>query len=125
VGSACTVLLGFGVTSVPLAATATTLVGLFLGVAGSGSIAVAAAIYPTAIRATGIGWGIGMGRAGQVVAPLIASWLLAHGDGQQMLMVMAAMLLASTIAVLLLARSAGLAGVARPVVVTGSGTPSR
>ena len=127
-GAAATVRLGFGVAAVPLAAAATTLVGLFAGIAGSGSIAVAALIYPTAIRATGIGWGIGMGRAGQVAAPLFASWLLAHGDGRQMLMVMAAMLVASVAFVLPLGRSASLARAARTVAPTSprhsSSTPA-
>jgi AAHS family 4-hydroxybenzoate transporter-like MFS transporter len=111
-GAACTVLLGFGVGTVALAATATALVGLFLGIAGSGSIAIAAVIYPTAIRATGLGWGIGIGRGGQFVLPLIASWLLTRGDGQNMLMVIAAMLVTSIVAVLLLGRATGRARLA-------------
>lgn len=111
-GAVCTVLLGFAVNTVALAATATALVGLFLGIAGSGSIAISALIYPTAIRATGIGWGIGMGRGGQFVLPLIASWLLTQGDGQHMLLVIAVMLMTSIVAVLLLGRSAGRARLA-------------
>jgi AAHS family 4-hydroxybenzoate transporter-like MFS transporter len=107
IGSICTVLLGFSVGSVALAAMATALVGLFVGIAGSGSIAVAALIYPTAIRATGIGWGVGIGRAGQVVAPLIAAWLLTQSDGQHMLLVMAVLLITSLVAVFLLGRSMG------------------
>jgi MFS transporter, AAHS family, 4-hydroxybenzoate transporter len=106
-GAVCTVLLGFGVGTVTLAATATALVGLFLGIAGAGSIAIAALIYPTAIRATGIGWGIGIGRGGQVVLPLIASWLLTQSDGQDMLLVIAAILVTSVVAVLLLGRRTG------------------
>ena len=124
IGAVCTVLLGFGVSTVALAATATALVGFFVGIASSGSIAVAALIYPPEIRATGIGWGIGMGRAGQVVAPLIASWLLTRVDGQDMLMVMAAMLIVSIVAALLLGRSTGQTRVARPAVVAHPGTAS-
>jgi MFS transporter, AAHS family, 4-hydroxybenzoate transporter len=120
-GAVCTVLLGFGVGTLALAASATALVGLFLGIAGSGSIAIAALIYPTAIRATGIGWGIGMGRGGQVVLPLIASWLLTQGDGQDMLLVIAAMLMTSVVAVLLLGRSTGQT---RLAVATGPATAS-
>jgi MFS transporter, AAHS family, 4-hydroxybenzoate transporter len=111
-GAVCIVLLGFGVGTVALAAMATALVGLFLGIAGSGSIAIAALIYPTAIRATGIGWGIGMGRCGQVVLPLIASWLLTQVDGQNMLLVIAAIVMTSIVAVLLLGRSTGRARLA-------------
>ena len=120
-GAMCTVLLGFGVGTVALAATATALVGLFLGIAGSGSIAIAALIYPAAIRATGIGWGIGMGRGGQVVLPLIASWLLTQGDGREMLLVIAAMLMTSIAAVFLLGR---LTGQTRLVVAGGPDTAS-
>jgi MFS transporter, AAHS family, 4-hydroxybenzoate transporter len=111
-GAVCIVLLAFGIGTVALAATATALVGLFLGIAGSGSIAIAALIYPTAIRATGIGWGIGMGRCGQVVLPLIASWLLTQVDGQNMLLVIAAIVMTSIVAVLLLGRSTGRARLA-------------
>jgi AAHS family 4-hydroxybenzoate transporter-like MFS transporter len=66
---------------------------------------MAAVIYPTPIRATGIGWGMGMGRAGQAVMPLIASWLLTQADSKTMLLVMAAVLITSIIAVFLLGRS--------------------
>jgi AAHS family 4-hydroxybenzoate transporter-like MFS transporter len=45
----------------------------------SGSIALAALTYPTAIRASGIGWAMGMGRFGQVLAPLFAGAVLAAG----------------------------------------------
>ncbi|MCU1659459.1 MAG: transporter, family, 4-hydroxybenzoate transporter [Pseudonocardiales bacterium] len=125
IGAICTVLLGFSVGTVALAAMATALVGLFVGIAGSGSIAVAALIYPTAIRATGIGWGVGMGRAGQVVAPLIAARLLTQTDGQHMLLVMAAMLITSVVAVFLLGRSTGQIRLARAVAVAGHDTASR
>lgn len=40
--------------------------------------AVVAASYPTAILATGIGWALGVGRTGQIVAPLVAGLPL-HG----------------------------------------------
>ena len=106
VGAACTAALGPSVASVPLAATATALIGFFVGIAGSGCIALAAIIYPTEIRATGIGWGMAMGRGGQVVAPLVASQIIgATGDGSIMLLVMAAALLVSIIFVFLLGRT--------------------
>lgn len=34
--------------------------------------ALAAAFYPTSIRATGVGWALGVGRVGSIVGPLIA-----------------------------------------------------
>jgi len=38
---------------------------------------MAATIYPTAIRSTGVGWALGVGRTGAIVGPLIAGFLLA------------------------------------------------
>ena len=41
--------------------------------------AVAATIYPTAMRSTGAGWAIGMGNIAQILSPLIGGLLLALG----------------------------------------------
>jgi len=41
--------------------------------------AVSATMYPTAARATGIGWALGVGRFGAIVGPLAAGTLLAAG----------------------------------------------
>jgi MFS transporter, AAHS family, 4-hydroxybenzoate transporter len=38
--------------------------------------ALAAAFYPTAIRATGVGWALGIGRVGSIVGPLVGGGLL-------------------------------------------------
>jgi AAHS family 4-hydroxybenzoate transporter-like MFS transporter len=78
-GTAATVGLGYGASSVPLAAAFIGLVGLFLGLGTASAIALAATIYPTSIRSTGIGWGMAMGRFGQIVFPLIAGGLLGAG----------------------------------------------
>jgi MFS transporter, AAHS family, 4-hydroxybenzoate transporter len=78
-GTAATVLLGYGATSVAVAATGIGLVGLFLGMGTAGAIALSALIYPTPIRSTGVGWGMAMGRFGQIVGPLIAGALLGAG----------------------------------------------
>jgi MFS transporter, AAHS family, 4-hydroxybenzoate transporter len=121
IGAVCTAALGYSVTSVALAAAATAMIGLFLGIAGSGSIAVATLIYPTAIRATGIGWGMGVGRAGQAAVPLIASWLLSRGDSETMLLIMAATLITSIIAVFFLGRSTGRAYLRQTVAVVDPG----
>jgi AAHS family 4-hydroxybenzoate transporter-like MFS transporter len=53
--------------------------GLLLGAGSSGLIATAALFYPTAIRSTGIGWAMGMGRFGSFVGPLAVGVLLAAG----------------------------------------------
>jgi len=36
-------------------------------------------MYPTAIRSTGIGWAMGMGRVGQVFGPVLTGLLVAAG----------------------------------------------
>ncbi len=78
-GTAATVGLGYGASSVALAATFIGLIGLFMGLGTGGAIALAAIIYPTPIRSTGVGWGMAMGRFGQIVGPLIAGAFLSAG----------------------------------------------
>jgi AAHS family 4-hydroxybenzoate transporter-like MFS transporter len=46
---------------------------------GSGAIALAALTYPTAIRSSGVGWAMGVGRFAQVLAPLFAGFATAAG----------------------------------------------
>ncbi len=55
-------------------------VGLFLGCGASGLIAVASNVYETRMRGTGVGWGMALGRFGQVVAPLLIGMLLVRGQ---------------------------------------------
>jgi len=54
------------------------LFGLFLGCASSGLIVLAALFYLTAIRSTGVGWSMGMGRIGSFVGPLAVGALVAE-----------------------------------------------
>jgi MFS transporter, AAHS family, 4-hydroxybenzoate transporter len=89
-GTAATVLLGYGASSVALAATGIGLVGLFLGLGTAGTIALSALIYPTPIRSTGVGAGMAMGRFGQIVGPLIAGALLGAGWGADRIMMVIA-----------------------------------
>lgn len=42
---------------------------------------VAARMYPTEVRSTGIGWAIGAGRLGAVLGPLVAGYLVGAGLG--------------------------------------------
>jgi len=53
-----------------------TLDGLLIGGGGAGLIAFAALLYPTYIRSTGIGWGLGIGRLGGASGPLAAGALV-------------------------------------------------
>jgi MFS transporter, AAHS family, 4-hydroxybenzoate transporter len=80
-GAACTAALGYATTSVAWSATFVGLVGLFLGIGTAGAIALAATVYPTAIRSTGVGWAMGMGRFGQTLLPLANGIMLGWGWG--------------------------------------------
>jgi MFS transporter, AAHS family, 4-hydroxybenzoate transporter len=46
-----------------------------------GLYAVAARVYPTSFRATGVGWAIGIGRLGGIMGPLVGGLLVAWGFG--------------------------------------------
>lgn len=78
-GAVCTFFLGTVGTSVPLASLVDALIGVFVGIGASGVIGFAAIVYPTAMRSSGIGWGMVMGRLGQVAAPLIVGAMLTGG----------------------------------------------
>ena len=64
-----------------------TALAIFLGLTSNGSFVglyvVGARLYDTSARATGIGWGIGIGRAGAIVSPIIAGVLLGMGWSQK------------------------------------------
>jgi AAHS family 4-hydroxybenzoate transporter-like MFS transporter len=70
---------GQATSSVATLSVASFLAGFFVGGTGTGLIAVAAGMYPTAIRSTGIGWAMGLGRVGQVFGPLAAGLLVGLG----------------------------------------------
>jgi len=42
----------------------------------TGSNAMAAQLYPTSIRSTGVGWSLGIGRIGSIVGPMLGAILL-------------------------------------------------
>ena len=56
---------------------------LFVGFCLSGgqkaNNALSVYFYPTALRGTGLGWALGIGRIGGVIGPLVAGWLLEAG----------------------------------------------
>ena len=52
--------------------------------------ALAAAYYPTYIRATGVGWALGIGRVGAIVGPAIGGTILALHLGREALFMVAA-----------------------------------
>ena len=45
------------------------------------SNALAADLYPTAIRSTGVGWALGVGRVGSILGPILGGVLLSYGGG--------------------------------------------
>jgi len=65
-------------------------VGIFLIGTQNGLNANSAMLYPPAMRSTGVGWGIGIGRIGGVLGPSIAGLLLAlHLDPKSLFMLAA------------------------------------
>lgn len=52
--------------------------------------ALVASYYPTALRSTGVGWALGVGRVGSIVGPLVGGALLALHWGVQELFLIAA-----------------------------------
>lgn len=57
----------------------TLLIGILQQGGFTGLYSAAAKAYPTHIRSTGIGWGIGLGRFGAVIGPAAAGYLIAAG----------------------------------------------
>jgi AAHS family 4-hydroxybenzoate transporter-like MFS transporter len=70
-------LTGYAAPSFVPVAVLETLDGLFSGGAGAGLIAFAAILYPTEMRSTGVGWGLGIGRLGGASGPLLGGALMA------------------------------------------------
>ena len=58
-------------------------VGVAAGFAVSGGQksvnALAVIFYPTAVRSTGVGWALGVGRIGSIIGPILGGWLMARG----------------------------------------------
>jgi MFS family permease len=52
-------------------------IGALLQGGYSGIWPLAASVYPATIRATGIGWAIGIGRSGAVIGPMLGGYLMA------------------------------------------------
>src|SRR6478752_6321951 len=73
--------------------------------------ALAAGFYPTAVRATGVGWALGIGRVGSIVGPLIGGALLAAKWGTAAVFATAALAaLCAALAAFCLSRLAGMGG---------------
>ncbi|WP_238147011.1 MFS transporter [Rhizorhabdus dicambivorans] len=70
--------------------TAITFAGMFVIGAQFGMNALATTFYPTAVRATGLGWALGVGRLGSFVGPLLGGMLWGLGWKAQELLFLAA-----------------------------------
>jgi AAHS family 4-hydroxybenzoate transporter-like MFS transporter len=67
--------------------------------------ALTANFYPTAVRATGVGWALGIGRIGSIIGPLIGGALLAaKWDTGSVFMAAATAALCAALAAFLLSR---------------------
>jgi AAHS family 4-hydroxybenzoate transporter-like MFS transporter len=73
--------------------------------------ALAAGFYPTSVRATGVGWALGIGRVGSIVGPLIGGALLTAKWSTASLFAAAALAaLCASLAAFSLSRLAGMRG---------------
>jgi AAHS family 4-hydroxybenzoate transporter-like MFS transporter len=89
--------------------------------------ALTAAFYPTAVRATGVGWALGIGRIGSIVGPLVGGILLSmKWNAAEVFMAAAGAALCAALAALALSRLAGMGGAAAEpsTVLDGALRPS-
>ena len=70
---------GFLKTAVPVVLAMIFILMLFVQGAFAGLYVVAARLYPTEIRTTGVGWAIGAGRFGAIFGPAVAGFMLGAG----------------------------------------------
>jgi AAHS family 4-hydroxybenzoate transporter-like MFS transporter len=73
--------------------------------------ALAAGFYPTSVRATGVGWALGIGRVGSIIGPLVGGALLAlRWSTGSVFMAAAVAALCAALAAFSLSRLAGMGG---------------
>jgi MFS transporter, AAHS family, 4-hydroxybenzoate transporter len=73
--------------------------------------ALAATFYPTSVRATGVGWALGIGRVGSIVGPLVGGALMtAKWSTSGIFMAAATAALCAALAAFSLSRLAGMGG---------------
>ena len=80
IGSALLIVaFGLVISRVDIALWTALLLGMIANAAMAGLYAVGPPLYPTAVRTTGMGWAIGIGRFGAILAPLASGALLDRG----------------------------------------------
>ncbi|HLZ03156.1 MAG TPA: MFS transporter [Bradyrhizobium sp.] len=73
--------------------------------------ALAAGFYPTSVRASGVGWALGIGRVGSIIGPLVGGMLLAaKWSTAAVFIAAAAAALCAALAAIALSRLAGASG---------------
>ncbi len=103
-GAAATAALGIWPGSAQAESIFVALVGALVGLGVSGGVSVVAWVYPTALRSTGAGWAMGLGRAGQVTVPGVFAILLHKGwAAQAIFAVLGSFALVAAVGALLLA----------------------
>jgi len=93
--------LGFAPTTFVALAPLATLSGLAVLGAQFGNNASSGLLYPTAVRAKGVGWALGIGRFGAIVGPLAGAHLLGKPLHQLFLIASAPMLVGALAAAVL------------------------
>ncbi|WP_175690547.1 MFS transporter [Burkholderia anthina] len=89
-GALTLVLLAFAGSSVAGFTTIAFLAGFFVIGTQTGANAVSAFAYPPSLRATGVGWALGIGRTGAILGPTIGGVLMALGWPTRDLLLVAA-----------------------------------
>jgi MFS transporter, AAHS family, 4-hydroxybenzoate transporter len=79
VGTLVTASIGLAAGSFVLSCAAFFIAGPAIGGVLVGLVVLAAKTYPTAVRSTGVGWGLGVGRFSGIVGPLVVGTLVAQG----------------------------------------------
>ena len=82
--------IGFSGHSIALTTLAIFCAGLCVIGGQNASNALSATFYPTAIRSTGVGWALGIGRVGSIVGPLVGGIMLARQMSSESVFVAAA-----------------------------------
>ncbi len=87
---------------------AVTFVSGFLVIGAQGGLnALAANFYPTAVRSTGVGWALGVGRVGSIVGPLLGGWFLKIGWTPEEILLFGTVAAGSAFVAILLSRVGG------------------
>ncbi|WP_439406027.1 MFS transporter [Bradyrhizobium sp. DASA03076] len=97
--------IAFGSASVGTLMISTFLAGFGVVGAQIGMNALAAGLYPTEIRSTGVGWALGVGRIGSIIGPVAGGVLLGFGwDAQSVVLTAAVPAVLAGLAVIALRR---------------------